>query len=102
MFTANGKLVSVWPDLYRLMDIYQDAAGLIYVTDQVPRMGQFAPDGRRLARCRPVLNGAHGPWGDAAGTFLMAEMNPGRVTNLSAATPRSTPAPARLRLRRST
>ena len=43
MFTADGKLVSIWPDPYKPADIYQDAAGPIYVTVQVPRMRQFAP-----------------------------------------------------------
>ena len=36
-----------------------------------------------LARCRPVLNGAHGIWGDAAGNLYLAEMNPSRVTKLT-------------------
>ncbi len=102
LFTADGKLVSIWLDLFKPVDIDQDAAGLIYVTDQVRCMSQFAPDGKLLARCRPVLNGAHGPWGNAARNDFMAEMNPGRVTSLPDATPRSTPAPARSRSRRST
>jgi peptidylglycine monooxygenase len=82
VFGADGGLVAIWGDLYKPMDIYQDAAGLVYVTDQVPRLSQYAPDGRLLGRCRPVLNGAHGLWGDAAGNFYLAEMNPGRITKL--------------------
>jgi peptidylglycine monooxygenase len=43
----------------------------------------LAPDGTLLARCRPVLNGAHGMWGDAEGNLYMAEMNPSRITKLT-------------------
>ncbi len=42
-FTADGKLVSIWPAPNNAPDIYQDAAGPIYVAVQVPRMRQFAP-----------------------------------------------------------
>ena len=38
--------------------------------------------GRRLGRCRPVLNGAHGLWGGADGSLYLAEGNPSRVTRL--------------------
>ena len=65
------------------MDIFQDAAGHVFVTDKVPRLSQYAQDGTLLARCRPVLNGAHGIWGDAAGNLYLAEMNPSRVTKLT-------------------
>jgi peptidylglycine monooxygenase len=85
VFTPEGTLSAIWPDLYKAMDIYQDAEGLVYVTDQIPRMSQFSPDGRLLARCRPVLNGAHGLWGDANGNLFCAEMNPSRITKLSPA-----------------
>jgi peptidylglycine monooxygenase len=82
VFSAEGILLSIWSDFYHPMDIFQDAAGAIYVTDQIPRLSQLSPDGTLLARCRPVLNGAHGMWGDAAGNLYMAEMNPGRLTRL--------------------
>jgi hypothetical protein len=65
------------------MDIFQDVAGRLYVTDKVPRLTVLAPDGTLLGRCRPVLNGAHGIWGDGAGGLYMAEMNPSRVTKLT-------------------
>jgi peptidylglycine monooxygenase len=83
VLSHDGKLVAVWPDLYKPMDIFQDAQGRVYVTDQVPRLSMYSPDGVLLARCRPVLNGAHGMWGDAAGNLYMAEMNPGRITRLT-------------------
>jgi peptidylglycine monooxygenase len=82
VFRADGKLLSVWTDFYHPMDIFQDATGAIHVTDQIPRLSLLSPDGTLLARCRPVLNGAHGIWGDAAGHLYLAEMNPGRITRL--------------------
>jgi DNA-binding beta-propeller fold protein YncE len=82
VFSAAGDLLAIWPDFYQPMDIFQDAAGRLYVTDKVPRLSMLAPDGTLLARCRPVLNGAHGMWGDRAGNLYLAEMNPSRVTKL--------------------
>jgi DNA-binding beta-propeller fold protein YncE len=83
VFSATGELESVWADFYHPMDIFQDADDRLYVTDQVPRLSMLAADGTLLARCRPVLNGAHGMWGDAEGNLYMAEMNPSRITKLT-------------------
>jgi peptidylglycine monooxygenase len=83
VFSATGGLLGVWPDFYHPMDIFQDADQRLYVTDQVPRLSMMTPEGTLLARCRPVLNGAHGMWGDAAGNLYMAEINPSRVTKLT-------------------
>ncbi len=85
VFSAEGQLLAVWPDFYQPMDIFQDADERLYVTDKVPRLSMLAPDGSLLARCRPVLNGAHGMWGDRAGNLYMAEMNPSRITRLTPA-----------------
>jgi sugar lactone lactonase YvrE len=83
MFSADGEFLDFWPDLYQPMDIFQDRAGRVYVTDKVPRLSLYTSMGVLLGRCRPVLNGAHGVWGDAAGNLYLAEMNPSRVTRLS-------------------
>jgi hypothetical protein len=83
VFSAEGEWFAIWPDFYQPMDIFQDVAGRLYVTDKVPRLTMLAPDGTLLVRCRPVLNGAHGMWGDGAGSLYMAEMNPSRVTKLT-------------------
>ena len=83
VFSAEGEFLAIWPDFYQPMDIFQDAAGRVYVTDKVPRLSMLAPDGTLLGRCRPVLNGAHGMWGDKAGNIYLAEMNPSRVTKLT-------------------
>jgi peptidylglycine monooxygenase len=53
------------------------------VTDLVPSLSMLSPDGRMLGRCRPVLNGAHGVWGDADGNLFLAEPNPSRITRLA-------------------
>ncbi len=85
LFTADGDYLTEWRDFYHPMDIWEDAAsGMIYVTDQIPRLSMLSPDGQLVGRCRPVLFGAHGVWGDAAGNIYLAETAPmNRVTRLS-------------------
>ena len=82
LFTRDGTFIEEWYGLCRPMDIFVDAAGVIYVTDQVPSLTAFASDGRRLGRCRPSLNGAHGIFGDANGNLFLAEINPNYVTRM--------------------
>ena len=64
------------------MDIYEDSSGMIYVTDQIPRLSMMSPEGELLDRCRPVLNMPHGISGNDQGDLFLAEMNPTRVTKL--------------------
>lgn len=83
LFTPAGEYLAEWSDLYHPMDIWSDPEGLIYVTDQIPRLTMFAPDGTLVGRCRPVLFGAHGIWGDSTGDIYLAEAAPmDRVTKL--------------------
>ena len=83
VFSADGVYLTEWGDLYHPMDIYVDPAGLVYVTDQIPRLSLFTPAGRLVGRCRPVLYGAHGIWGDRDGNLYLAEAAPmERVTKL--------------------
>jgi hypothetical protein len=43
----------------------------------------LAADGRLIGRCRPVLYGAHGVWGDSRGNLYLAEASPmNRITRL--------------------
>jgi peptidylglycine monooxygenase len=86
-FSATGDWLATWTDFPRPMDIWSDPTGAIYVTDQVPRLSRLGPDGTLTGRCRPVLNGAHGIAGDAAGRLYLAEVNPSRVTRLVPAGP---------------
>jgi peptidylglycine monooxygenase len=83
VFTPEGEFLAAWGDFFRPMDVYVDVQGFIYVTDQVPRLSMLAPDGTLMGRCRPVLNGAHGIFGDSQGNFYLAEVAPeSRLTKL--------------------
>jgi DNA-binding beta-propeller fold protein YncE len=83
VFAGDGDYLDSWGDHYHPMDIYVDADGLIYVTDQIPRLSVLAADGRLIGRCRPVLYGAHGVWGDSRGNLYLAEASPmNRITQL--------------------
>ncbi len=82
VFDAAGKLIAVWTGFHRPSDIWGDAKGRLYVSDGIPTLTCLAPDGTRIGRCRPVLNGAHGLTGAADGTLYLAEGAPSRVTRL--------------------
>lgn len=82
VFTPDGGLLSIWADFRKPLDVWGDASDSLYVTDLVPTLTRLAPDGTVTGRCRPVLNGAHGIWGDAAGPIFLAEPNPSRITRL--------------------
>lgn len=83
IFDREGEYLDEWGDFYHPMDIYEDDRGMVYVTDQIPRLSMVSPEGRLAGRCRPVLNTAHGVWGNAEGDIFLAEMNPTRVTKLA-------------------
>jgi peptidylglycine monooxygenase len=73
---AEGRFLSEWRDLYKPMDIWEDAEGGILVTDQISRLSRYAPDGTLLGRCRAAIIYAHGVWGDASGAIYLAELPP--------------------------
>ena len=91
VFDREGQYLSEWGDFYHPMAIYQDSAGLFYVTDQIPRLSMLNAEGKLLGRCRPVLNVPHGLWGNSCGDLFIAEMNPTRVTKLELLDPVNTP-----------
>lgn len=82
VFTSDGGFLDIWTGFAKPLDLWGDATGRLYVTDLVPALTLLSPDGERLGRCRPVLNGAHGIYGDAAGALYLAEPSPSRVTRL--------------------
>jgi DNA-binding beta-propeller fold protein YncE len=82
VFSAAGEYLEEWRGFPRAMDIWSDSEGQIYITDQVPRLTRVDPGGRVTGCSRPVLNGAHGLWGDSAGRLYLAEVNPSRLTRL--------------------
>jgi peptidylglycine monooxygenase len=86
VFTKAGKLIAVWGGFHRPSDIWGDAEGRLYVSDGIPTLTCLAPDGSRIGRCRPVLNGAHGLTGASDGTLYLAEGTPSRITRLVAET----------------
>lgn len=83
IFDLRGSYLEEWSDVYRPMDIFVDKEDRIYVTDQIPRLSMFSTAGKLVGRCRPVLYGAHGIWGDADGNLYLAESSPmDRITKL--------------------
>lgn len=81
VFDEDGTWREEWVDVYRPMDVAEDADGGILVTDQVPRLSRFV-DGVLVGRCRtPAI--AHGVAVAADGTIYLAEPPPSdRVTRL--------------------
>jgi len=81
-FTPTGGFIRSIEDFHKPMDIWGDAKGQLYVTDQVPRLSLLAADGALIGRGRAVLNGAHGICQAPDGSILLAEMNPRRLSRL--------------------
>jgi peptidylglycine monooxygenase len=82
VFDGEGRWLDTWYDFYQPVGIWGDAEGNAYITDMVPSLTKVAPDGSRIGRCRPMLNGAHGLCGTPSGDILLAEGNPSRITRL--------------------
>ncbi len=82
VFTGDGAYLDEWGDLYHPMDIWGDADGTIFVTDQAPRIVAFSPQGEVLGRCKAAAIYSHGIWGDAAGNLFLCE-HTGVVTKLA-------------------
>jgi len=82
IFSPAGDVLAVIPDFYLAMDVLQDRNGNLLVTDKIPRLSLVSPEGALLGRCRPVLFGAHGLHGDAAGNIYLAEIDPSRITRM--------------------
>ena len=76
IFELDGTYVEEWTDFFHPMDVHIDAAGLVHVTDQVPRLSTFTPDGDLIGRCRPVPYMPHGVCGDSAGNLYLVEPTP--------------------------
>ena len=72
-----------WTGVYHPMSIFVDGAGAAYVSDQMPRLVKYAPDGTQLGACRGTLNGAHGLFGNPTGDLFLAELPPAGITKLT-------------------
>jgi hypothetical protein len=67
------------------MDLRERDDGFVLVTDKVPSVTAFAPDGDRIDRARPSLDGAHGVGLGRMGEIYLAEIEPSAVTRLTPA-----------------
>jgi 6-bladed beta-propeller len=83
LFDRDGRWLAEWRGLCRPMDLCERDDGVILVTDQVPSVNAFAPNGERVGRGRPSLNGAHGIALGGAGEIYLAEIDPSFVTKLT-------------------
>lgn len=82
IFAPDGAVLAVAGDFYQPMAVLAEPGGTFLVTDKVPTLTRLSAEGAVLARCRPVLNGAHGLAAAADGTLYLAEMTPSRVTRM--------------------
>ncbi|MDX9862184.1 MAG: peptidyl-alpha-hydroxyglycine alpha-amidating lyase family protein [Rhodospirillales bacterium] len=73
VFSPEGDYLTEWHDLYKPMDIYVDPRGLIYVSDQVPRLTMLTAEGEVVGRCMATPKEGHGVRGDPQGNFYIAE-----------------------------
>ena len=60
------------------MDIHVDDAGLVYVTDQCPRVIALNAQGEIIGACKPQVEMPHGISGDKDGNLYTAEVHSGR------------------------
>ncbi len=82
-FDRAGRWLMDWGGLCRPMDLLERDDGVILVSDQVSSLTAFAPDGERLGRARPSLNGSHGVALGPDGAIYLAEIDPSSVTKLN-------------------
>ena len=68
VFTAEGQFVTEWTDFKCPMGVHIDAAQVVYVTDQIPRISIYTLDGELLARGR-TFEGAHQVYTDSEGSI---------------------------------
>jgi DNA-binding beta-propeller fold protein YncE len=85
VFDRDGAFLEAWHDHFQPMGLYVDRAGMVYVTDRIPRLSMLTRDGALAGRCRPVLYTPHAVWGDSTGAIYLADTGSGvdRVTRLS-------------------
>jgi DNA-binding beta-propeller fold protein YncE len=77
IFNTDGDLITQWgKGLYHPMDIWIDAQGMVYISEQHPRFTITTPDGTVVSRGKAPDVG-HGLWGDAHGNLYMTGSFPG-------------------------
>jgi len=75
VFAADGKFLTIWPDLRRPLDISIDRDGLFCISEGgvsglSPRVSLMDPQGKVVARWDSLS--AHGSWIDAHGDIYLA------------------------------
>ncbi len=82
VFTPEGDYLRDFGPFYKPMDIYVDGEGLIYVSDQVPRLTVLNDDGAIIGSCKPVTVMPHGVRGDSDGNLYFTETRTTAITKL--------------------
>ena len=87
LFDRSGNYLEAWTGFYKPMDISEDDAGRIYVSDQIPRVSQLDADGTLIGAARPVWNTPHGMACAPDGRIFFTEMAPSSVVCLTPVDP---------------
>lgn len=82
VFNAEGDYLTEWKGFFHPMDIWVDRQGIIYVSDQIPRLVALRADGSVVGRCRAALIGGHGMRGDRAGNIYTVETRVPEITKM--------------------
>ncbi|SED76645.1 6-bladed beta-propeller protein [Rhizobiales bacterium GAS191] len=86
LFDVDGKLLDIWSSFVKPMDIWGDASGDLFISDQTPRIARVA-DGRIKGAMRGFTVYPHGIWGDSSGSLYVAEQQPSGVAKYTALAP---------------
>ena len=78
IFSPAGEFIEEWTDFKKPMGIHIDTAGIVYVTDQVPRLSILTLDGQLLARGR-TFEQAHNVYTDSTGNIYGADVAHHRI-----------------------
>lgn len=71
VFDPEGTYLTEWHGFYHPMDIHVDGRGLIYVTDQRPRVTAVNDRGEIVGACKPNIDMPHGITGDKSGNLYI-------------------------------
>lgn len=79
-FGFDGAALGEFCALYNPTEISEDGDGIIYVTDQTPRLSAYAADGTLIGRCRTFGAIGHGIAVDTQGDIYIADMMPNTIS----------------------
>jgi peptidylglycine monooxygenase len=83
VFDRVGAHLDTWTDFVHPMDIFCNAAGQFFITEDTPRLTMCGVDGTVLGRCRLPALQCHGITGDPAGNLYLTEVRSNMVTRLT-------------------